>query len=187
MESVSVRGSSQWPVIKVWFFQEIMGSSKRRITSRRWQKMLPDAKRWENSLRGYVFTGLVGYASQGIWPLVRFSVREMTHSDLEFRKTFLTAVCMVWRETGCILIVAHTKGLHGLTQSNIFICSVDLGESLGVRIRGGRTPGFQPGVIGWIVVPFSKIAQKRRENLGVQMSFWFRGASMGCPGGISTG
>lgn len=40
-----------------------------------------------------------------------------------------------------------------------------------MRIRGGRNPGFQPGVIGWIVVPFSKIAQKRRENLGVQMSF----------------
>ena len=68
-------------------------------------------------------------------------------------------------------IVAHTKGLHGLTQSNIFICSADLGESLGVRIRGGRNPGFQPGVIRWIVVPFSKIAQKRRENLGLRMSF----------------
>lgn len=106
----------------------------------------------ENSPRSSVFTGLVGHTSQGVWPLVWFSVREMTHSDLNFRKDFLTAVCMVWRETGCILIVAHTKGLSGLTQSNVFICSADLEESLGVRIRGGRNPGFQPGVIGCIVL-----------------------------------
>lgn len=77
---------------------------------------------------------------------------------------------MVWRDTGYILIVVHTKGLSGLTQSNIFICSADLGESLRVRIREGRNPGFQPGVIGWTVIPFSKIAQKRRETLGAQMT-----------------
>lgn len=40
----------------------------------------------KNSPRGYVFTGLVGHTSQGIWPLVKFSVREMSHSDLDFRK-----------------------------------------------------------------------------------------------------
>lgn len=109
----------------------------------------------------------------------------MTH--LDFRKTFLTVVYMVWRKTECSLVIVHTKGLNGLNQSNTLICSAGFGKSLGVKIRGGRNPGFQPWVIGWIVVPFSKIAQKRRENLGVQMNFWFWGVKIGCPSSISTG
>lgn len=96
----------------------------------------------EDSQKGYVFTGLVGHTSQGIWPLVRFSVRKMTHSDLDFRKTFLTAVFTVWRETGCILVIVRIKGLSGLNQSNTFICSAGFGKSLGVRISGGGNPGF---------------------------------------------
>lgn len=58
----------------------------------RWQKKLRDAI--DDSQKGYVFTGLIGHTSQ---ESVRFSVREMTHSNLNFRETFLTIVCIVWR------------------------------------------------------------------------------------------